>query len=104
VPRVDSHGVARCRRPPAHIRAKTEARGDAGIQGRHRETGHRGRDDQVDVARLKSRLGERTGHRLAAQVDCVLDEQVVRVAEIGQRYELLERQHGVATVDLRAFV
>ncbi len=49
------------------------------------------------------RLVERAGDRRAPEFDGVLDEQVVGLAEVGQRPAYLaQRQDEVATVDLGA--
>ena len=52
-------------------------------------------------AGLQARFVERGGQRLAAQVDRVLDEDVVGFAEVAERRVLLDRQDQMAAVDLR---
>ena len=73
---------------------------DAGVQRRNRETGDGRRKDHVDVLRLQARLVERGGQCRTPEIDRVFDEDVVRVAEVGQGWVLLQRQYQVATVDL----
>ena len=77
--------------------------GDAGIERRRRHTGDRGRDDQIDVLRAEPRLVERAGDGRASEFDGIVDEEIVRLAEVGQGRVLAPvGQHEVAIVDLRA--
>jgi hypothetical protein len=51
----------------------------------YRHPGHRRRHDQIDVRRGEARLLERAGEGPASEFDRVLDEDVVRRTEVGQR-------------------
>ena len=82
-------------RHPTHIGPQTKPGSDAGIQRRHRYTGHRRRDDQIDVAGLQARVLERARQGRAAQFYCVLDEKVVCFAEVAQRQILIDRKDEV---------
>jgi len=87
---------------PAHVGSQPQPPGDAGIERRGRHPGHRGCDDQVDVPRAKPCLVERAGDGRASEVDGMVDEEIVRLAEVGQGCISLRRQHEVASVDLCA--
>src|SRR5277367_5997496 len=86
-------------RHPSYIGAKSQARRDAGFERRHCETGYGRRHHHVDILRPQPRLIERGADRRAAELNSVFDPDVVRLAEVGQRGVLLERQHQVATLD-----
>ena len=64
----------------------------------------------VVVAIMSTSCGSRPAsssapeQRLAAELHRVFDEDLVGLAEVGQRRVLLERQYQVAAVDLRAGV
>src|ERR1700716_1216431 len=77
-------------RHPAHIQAQANTSGDAGIQRRHRDTGDGRGDDHVDVFGLQPGLVKSAQQRFAAKVNRVFDEDLVRLAEVGQRRVLLE--------------
>ena len=80
----------RRRRSPGRTSAPV-ARRDAvpsasrcGPPARHRKAGHGCRHDHVDVFRPQARLVERGRQRRAAELHCVLDPDVVRIAEVGR--------------------
>ena len=58
--------------------------------------------DDVDVGRLEAGVVERAEHRGTAEFDGVFDEDVVGRAEVVEPGVLLQRQHHVPAVDLRA--
>ena len=70
----------------------------ASIDGTARP-GHGRRHHHVNILRPQPRLIECGGDCRAAELHRVFDPDVVRLAEVGQRGVLLERQHQVATVD-----
>ena len=61
--------------------------------------GDGGRDDEVDVGGGEVGGLEGVDERLRAELDGVLDEEVVGVPEVAQPGVLLQRQHGVAPLD-----
>src|SRR5271155_4520900 len=86
-------------RHSSYIGAKSQARRDAGFDRRHCETRDGRRHHHVNILRPQPRLFEGGGDCRAAELHRVFDPDVVRLAEVGQRGVLLERQHQVATVD-----
>ena len=91
-------------RHPSYVGAHPEAAGDPGVQRRHGDAGDGGRHDQVDVRRCQPGLLERTDDGCAAELHRVLDEHVVGGAEVGEAGVIIEREHHVSAVDLRAAV
>jgi hypothetical protein len=91
-------------RHPSHIGSQSEPHRNPGIQRRHRQTGHRGRHNKIDVGGVQAGLVESGRDGLATKVHRPLDVDVVRVAEVVQRGEPIERHDDVAGVDLRALV
>lgn len=100
--RRPGHAAQAEQRHPPHIGAQPKPPGDPGIQRRHRNTGDRRRDDQVDVLRCQARLIKRAQQRRTAKIHRFFDENPVCLAEVGQRGIPLQRQDQVATVDLGA--
>ena len=86
-------------RDPLDVRPEAEQGGDPGVEGRHREAGHGGRDDQVHVGRGQVGRLERRGQGLRAEPDGLLDEQVVGGAEVVQGGVPVQWQHQVAGPD-----
>ena len=84
---------------PLDVGAQPDARRDPRLQGRYGEPGHRRAGDQVDVARGQPGRLERVDERAGAELDGVLDEEVVRLAEVAQPGVLRQRQHGVPLLD-----
>lgn len=77
-------------RHPPDVWPQADPGGDAGVERRHRETGDGRRIDDVDVRRLETGVLECAKHRCAAELDGMLDEDVVGLAEVVQRGVLLQ--------------
>ena len=86
-------------RHPPDVLAQADLPSDPGVQRGDREAGDGGRHDQVDVRGGQVGRLERVDQRPRAELDGVLDEEVVGVAEVAELGVLLQRQHGVPPLD-----
>ncbi len=86
-------------RHPAYVLAQPDHAGDPRVQRRHRQPGHGGGDDEVDVGRRQVGGLERVDQRPRPQLDGVLDEEVVGVPEVAEPGVVRQRQHGVPAFD-----
>ena len=93
------HAAQADQRHPAYVLAQPDDPGDPGVERRHREPGDGGGHDEVDVGRREVGGLERVDQRLRAELDGVLDEQVVGVAEVAERRVVGQRQHAVPSLD-----
>ena len=71
-------------RHPAHVLPQADLRGDARVEGGHGEPGDRRGDHEVDVGRGQVGGLERVDECARAELDGVLDEEVVGVPEVAE--------------------
>ncbi|COV80293.1 Uncharacterised protein [Mycobacterium tuberculosis] len=98
------HAAQPEQRHPPDIGAQPQPPGDPGIQRRHRQSGDRGGDQHVEILGSQTGLVECPRQGLHAQVHGFFDENLVRLAEVGQLRVFLQRQDQVAAVDFGAGV
>ena len=93
------HAAQPHQRHPAHVLAQPHLGGDARVERGDRQARHRRGHDQVDVGGRQVGGLERVDEGARPELDGVLDELVVGVAEVLEPGVVLQRQHRVAPLD-----